>query len=251
MQDKGVKKFIPLVLLVVGLLVVGGVYFFVIRDKKTEEVVFEEEETIAEIPLDMRPLTSLTPIKEGHWLKMTIQNIKVAAATMDYELLYKGEDGQTQGVPGTVKLTGESKIERELLLGSESSGKFRYDQGVEEGTLTLRFRNDKGKVVGKLSTSFHLQNAVQELTSLDGKFAYTLDRVPKGTFFVTMETFGVPSSLEGTVSTGPYGVFSSGNGPYAGKVKMDGNVNYWDGSKWNILDDKASKDLGIFASTSQ
>lgn len=150
------KKYLPIILFVVGLLVVVGVYFFVIKGKSTGEST--EDLIVAEIPVGERPSASLTPSMDGHWLKMKVEDIKVkGAASMDYELLYKISDGRTQGVPGTIQLEGQSSIERNLLLGSESSGKYRYDEGVESGSLTLRFRNSSGKLLGKLSTDWTLK----------------------------------------------------------------------------------------------
>jgi len=151
------KKYWPIIALLAGVLVVAGVYFFVIRKPAVDDNLSQEDQTVAEIPQDQRPSTSLTPSMDGHWLKMKIESIKVAGAfSMDYELLYKISDGRTQGVPGTIKLEGQTSIERNLLLGSESSGKFRYDEGVESGTLTLRFRNSSGKLLGRLSTDWTL-----------------------------------------------------------------------------------------------
>ena len=201
------KKYLPIGFFVLGLLVLTGVYFFVIKGDKKEGVV-EEEEIVTEIAFDKRPVVSLTPIKDGHWLKLQIMGIKVEAASLEYELLYKTKDGSTQGVPGSVKLDdGKKDFERELLMGSESSGKFRYDEGVSEGTLTLRFRNERGKLIGKLSTEFHLQTNAKQLTSQDGKFSFTLNSAPKGAFFVTMGTFGIPG-VTATPQSGPYGIFS-------------------------------------------
>ncbi len=162
------KKYLPLILLGVGLLVVVGAFFVVKNSKKD---VIEEEEVAKEIPVSERPLVSLTPSSDGHYLKLVISQIKVKnAASLDYELLYTLPDGRTQGVPGTVKLTGED-IEKDLLLGSESSGKFRYDEGVDGGTITIRFRDSKGKLLGKLSSQF------------------TMSSSSKGVFEVTMDTF--------------------------------------------------------------
>lgn len=192
------KKFWPVVMLVIGLLVLGGVYFFVIRGGN--ELPVEEEEVVAEIPLDMRPVVSLTPTSDGHYLNLLIKGIKLEAYTLDYELLYQTGEGATQGVPGSIKLDGKDSFESELLLGSESSGKFRYDAGVSEGTLTLRFRNEKGKLLGKLSTGFHLMTGTSELASLDNDFSYTLDG-DEDEYYVVMETFG-PYALA-------YGVFGS------------------------------------------
>lgn len=200
------KKYLPFILLGVGVLVLVGVIFFV-RSRGKDEVV--EEEKVAEIPFELRPVASLTPSEDGHWLKMVIEKLVFDAASMDYELLYNLPDGRTQGVPGTIKLDGQDAIERDLLLGSESSGKFRYDEGVADGTLTIRFRNDKGKLTGKLTTEFALLTDVSDVGSIDGNFTYKFTDPPDAVYYVVMSTFGVPSDPPSEVKSGPYGLFSS------------------------------------------
>ncbi len=227
------KKYLPIALFLLGLAIFAGVYFFVIKGKNNKPVV-EEEDVVAEIPFDQRPVTTLVPFKEGHWLKLSISNIKVKATTLDYELLYKTQDGAMQGVPGSIKLDGAGNIERELLLGSESSGKFRYDEGVEEGTLTLRFRNEKGKLTGKLSTEFHLQSGTDTLTSQDGKFKFMLSKAPKTGFFLTMNTFGIPG-VTTAPSEGPYGVFTD-------TTSVTGQPD----GQWTKVENPNASSLGIF-----
>jgi hypothetical protein len=243
------KKYLPFILLFAGLLaVVGGIIF--VKGKKKAPI--EEEETaLIEVSLPDRPIASLTPTEDGHYLDLKIEKIVIDAESMDYELLYKTGTGITQGVPGTVELDGRDFFEAELLLGSESSGKFRYDEGVEEGTLTLRFRNNKGKLLVKFATDFHLQSDSSELTSLDGGFAYELDIVRKG-YFVTMETFGFPGDAPGDVVAGPYGVFGSSEDSLDGQVVMDNGTPYaWYGSAWKKLDDSSSSDIGVFVGVGQ
>ncbi len=184
-----IKKFLPHILLLLGILVVVGAYFFVTRNKDKDGVT-ENETSLIEVSLADRPITSLTPSDDGHWLTLLVEEITIDAASLDYELLYKLPDGRTQGVPGSIALKGENKIERELLLGSESSGKFRYDEGVDKGTLTLRFRNEKGKLIAKFSTEFALLSGVSELVSVDGNFMVSLNK-RSSEYFVVMETFGV------------------------------------------------------------
>jgi hypothetical protein len=242
------KKYLPLILFVVGLGALTAA-FFVFRDKKTS--VETEETALQEVVLEERPVASLTPSEDGHWLNLKIEKIVLNATSFDYELLYKLPDGRTQGVPGTVKLDGQKIIERELLMGSESSGKFSYDEGVEQGTLTLRFRNERGKLLVKFSTQFHLQSDTKKLTSVDGNFSYTLTKTPSETFFVTMETFGLPGDAPEEVTSGPYGIFSSAETSLAGSVQLDGGTIYrWTGSKWQALEDGSSSDLGIFVTIS-
>lgn len=160
----------PFILLGVGLLVVI-VGIITVKNLKKQGPEDESDIAVPEIPADQRPFVSLTPTDDGHWLNFVVSKINVkGAASMDYELVYSVKNGGQQGVPGTVKLDG-SNVERKLLLGSESSGKFRYDEGVETGTMTLRFRNSSGKLIGKLSTTFKLSSPKQ------------------GVYEVTMDTF--------------------------------------------------------------
>jgi len=244
------KRYWPLLLFLIGVLVLAGVYFFVLRKPATEETL--EEESLIEVSLINRPIASLTPTQDGHWLKLRIEKLLSGADSLDYELLYTLPDGRTQGVPGTITLKGENEIERDLLLGSESSGKFRYDEGVEEGTLTLRFRNEKGKLLAKFSTKFHLQSGQSELTSVGEKLVYTLDKIPSKTFFVTMETFGIAKAPPGEVSAGPYGIFSSGKSASPGSLKLAGRTTYrYSGTAWTKLDGGESSDIGIFIAVSE
>lgn len=169
------KKYLPFIVLGVGVLVVAGVFLFVVnKTKAPTDNIAQEDQSVSEIPQDQKPSAALVPSQDGHWLKMKVESIKVKGATsMDYELLYKVGDGRTQGVPGTIQLNGQTSIERNLLLGSESSGKFRYDDGVKSGSFTLRFRDTNGKLLGKLSTDWTL--------GMSGKnYSVTMDTFAKG-----------------------------------------------------------------------
>ena len=236
-----VKKKVLLFLVV--LIVALPLFFFLLIRRPSVSV--DVEENSPELPFDQRPFTQLIPSKDGHYLKMIVSNFNVPGAySMDYELYYDTAEGITQGVPGKVKLNGLEKIERELLLGSESSGKFRYDQGVDDGTLTLRFRDNNGKLIGKISGQWSLSKGGLKLSSLDGRFTYTLEN-KSDNFFVVMPTFGIPESFPAQISTGPYGVFASTPGPYKGDVSLGENVYAWYGNRWEKLSG-SSEDVGVF-----
>lgn len=246
------KKYLPIILFLAGLVVVASV-FFVLRGRRGKEIVEEKETALIEVALKDRPIVSLTPTEDGHYLNLAINKINIPGAeTMEYELLYDVPGGVTQGVPGMVDIKGLSSFNAELLLGSESSGKFRYDEGVEEGTMTIRFRNRDGKLLIKFVSDFHMQTRTQELSSLDGNFTYT--RSLKNTnneYSVVMETVGFPGNFSGSISSGPYGVFSSSLQEEPGKVMMDSESVYrWDGNDWTKLEDNKSPDVGIFLSAS-
>ncbi len=242
------KKYLPFILLGVGIIVL--IIVFLVIKKNKSNVPVEKEDTTITLFLNERPVASLTPSADGHWLKLTLTKILSSAASMDYELLYQLPDGRTQGVPGTIKLTGQDKIERDLLMGSESSGKFRYDEGVKEGTLTIRFRNDAGKLITKLSTKFALLSKTKELKSIDEKFNYKLASINSKDFFVVMETFGVPREAPAEPTSGPFGVFISSKTAVSGTVTMEGtNIYLYSGSGWTKLDSGKSSNTGIFVGT--
>jgi hypothetical protein len=219
------KKKLPLIagLLIVVVALIG---FFVLRNKNGSAVkdTGENPSAVTVLPEANWPAISVIPTDNpgvsgsmGHWLDFKVEKINVpGAASMDYLLVYSTSDGGQQGVPGTVKLDGDS-VEKRLLLGSESSGKFKYDAGVETGTITITFRDSKGKSLGKLVTDFHLQSNVTELTSVDGIFKYNLDKPAKGVYFVTVKTFLEPSTSPVVWQNG-YGVFASDGKPHAGTV---------------------------------
>lgn len=221
------KKNLPLILIGVGVLVILLAVFVVVRTLRggASTNPSDQAEVIPELPQSQWPVVSLAPTTDvkipnslGHLLDFKVQKINVSgASTMDYLLVYNTIDGGQQGVPGTVKLTG-ADIDKNLLLGSESSGHFRFDDGVSQGTITITFRGASGKSMGKLSSDFHLQSNTMVLSSVDNKFVYNLDKLAKGVYFVTMPTFTQPDVSQYVVWQNGYGVFASDDKPHSGKV---------------------------------
>lgn len=247
------KRFLPIIgIVALGLaLIVGGVWFFT----KPKEGATPgggakraQEQVVKDLPVEERPFVSLTPRADGHEFHLTISNIPSGTESVEYELVYKVASGVTQGVPGTVKLPGKSSIERDLLLGTCSSGKCRYDEGVEKGTFTLRLRDEDGKLITKLETEFHLQQDGKSLTSADGKFSIAATGLGKSTFYLTMNTFGLPGKAPGKVVAGPYGTFTKGATKVSGTVTLDGSGTLygWDGRKWVELSGGTASFLGTF-----
>ncbi len=225
------KKYLPFILLGVGILVAVGAVVFVSKRNRKSEVV--DEEQLIDVATKDKPVASLRPREDGHWLDMKIEKLgKFPATTLDYELLYTLPDGRTQGVPGTVELEGKSSVELELLLGSESSGKFRYDEGVDGGTLSLRFRNDQGKVVARFMSTFVMATGKESVSTPDGILTLTFEE-PTDDYVVLMDTFGVPEMPSGEIMIGPYGIFSSGVSGTGSLALSEGEIiMLWDGSEW-------------------
>jgi hypothetical protein len=244
-MNANLKKYLPFIILGVGVFVLVGV-FIMVKGKKAVAPVEDEEAGLMEVALADRPVVSLTPDAEGHYLTLSVEKLLKSASTGEYILEYQTQDGISQGTSGEIDMSQDT-YENKLLLGTESSGKFRYDESVETGAVTLLFRNEKGKLLVKFKSDFHMQADTSELTSTDGSFTYKLDKTSKGTLFITMGSIGVPKETTGEPKSGPYVVRSSDGDAFAGTVSMDGaNVYHFDGGDWAELTNGASTELGFF-----
>ena len=202
------------------------------------------------LSLEESPYVRLVPREDGHWLKLIIANFEVSgAATLDYELIYDVPGLATQGVPGTIEIDGSDTVERDLLLGSESSGNFRYDEDVEAGTLNLNFRSSNGKLLAELSSDWRLLKDTTDIFSADGDFNLVLDEPNSSHFIVVMSTFGLPMPLENAKGV-PYGAFSSGGEPYPGTLDFGDNVVRWDGDGYRDVEGDTVPNIGTFVQTS-
>ncbi|MCJ7804719.1 hypothetical protein MUP35_03250, partial [Patescibacteria group bacterium] len=198
-----------IILIIIGvLLIVGGI--FLVRNKKKTEVTNDNQknqQTTLETPLAERPYVILVPRADGKEFTLDITRIK-NAKTIEYELVYESQ-GLSRGVIGSVELSsGETEVSRKLLLGSCSKDVCKYDEGIKQGTLTLRFRGSDG--TRKFTSDFHLQEGGKELTSIDEKFKLA-GKFFVGTFYLTMPTIGLPEKVEGKIVGGPYGIFTAGS----------------------------------------
>jgi|SRR5581483_6047442 len=208
------KKYLPLfIAALLGIAFILGV-FIVRHNNSVANNDDEEAQNIPDLPDDQKPILALVPTSDGHYLSLKIEEINKIkdVNSLDYELTWKANNAgnvTTQGTSGAVKVAGQSSYNKDILLGSESSGKFRYDQGVETGSLTLRFRNSSGKLLGKVSSEFHLQTNTTSLSSVDGSYKYTLPKAQPGVWYVTMKSYGKPNSTSVVVYSNGWAVYSS------------------------------------------
>lgn len=248
------KNLLVALVVVFGLALIGGGFFVFARNKKAEPAVEEpvDEGRYLETALVDRPYVSLTPRADGKELTLEIARIK-NADSIDYELVYLAEGDLSRGVIGTIKYNGEDSVDRDLLLGSCSKNVCKYDEGVDGGTLTLKFRSSEG--VRKFETDFVLQKGGDELVLAEGEFTLAGELAPTA-YYVAMATVGLPEQVEGELVAGPYGVFTSGSTTVkAGQVvfaapgDMAGyNALVWDGQAWEELE--TSSDRGGFETPS-
>lgn len=250
------KKILPIIAIVfvVLLLIIGG--FFLLGRRGTSESepsTAPKEGVLIETPFEERPYAILVSRADGREFTLEISRISEETKIIEYELVYL-TNGLSRGVVGSVDLKGESKISRNLLLGTCSRNVCKYDEGVEKGTLTLRFREPEG--TRKFVSDFHLQQGGDELTSLDGKFKLA-GKLSGSAFYITMSTIGLPADLEGEVASGPYGVFTSGSGAVKnGTVGLEvsggkAELYAWAGKAWEKISGAKIEDQTISASISE
>ena len=229
---------------VVGLvLLVAVVAFFFLRPKEEANQEVEPAEKtrleITDVPLEEQPFLVLNPIGGGQKIEMEISNFG-QVESVEYELTYLSE-GFSRGAIGSVKIDSEKVIEKELLLGSCSSGTCKYDKDVEGGSLTLRIKDDEG--TKKLVSGWQLYQNEEVLVSADKVFEITSSSFETGTFIVA-STLGLPGPVEeGEVIAGPYGIFGNLSNPKNLGVSFvpdreltDPTILAWDGEQWEELE---------------
>lgn len=202
------------------------------------------EETISQ-----RSYVSLVPAADVHRVYLTIKNVPSNITSVNYELIYLADmEGNKieRGVTGKLQPADYNKS-KEILFGSAScttgTCKYKYDEGVNEGTLTLTFnKNDGGK--DKYESVFRIQKGKEGgigLSTGDGEFMFVSIGLPASTVYLTISTIGVPVELPAGIipKTIPYGIFSSGaikGGTVSFKTPLSSPIIYaYDGKSWNKL----------------
>jgi hypothetical protein len=170
---------------------------------------------LIEIPVGERPIINLTPREDGHMLFLKISEIPKSVASIEYELIYSAKDESVEiekGLGDTIKDV-TSSLERKLLLGTESCTngcKYKYDEGVNGGTLSLKFYNTNGQV-STYESSFVLKSTAD----------LKKDKILK----LSTDNFEVPLPAKLTGNNfftlikqyrGGYSVFSSGTSTLSG-----------------------------------
>jgi hypothetical protein len=145
--------------IIVGVVVVAivallGVWYFVLPKSGTGIQPSEEAQNVKEITPEEVGL-SLEVVKNGQAVEMTLDKLD-GIKTLEYELSYDAEEtdpesGETATVPkgavgSPIDVAGESSIKREILLGTCSANKCRYDKVKSDIKLVLKVTYENGEV---------------------------------------------------------------------------------------------------------
>ena len=133
-------------IIVLVVLLIGGSLFL---NKKTEEPTDKKNiaPTEATIPtVDSSVKVDLKAVSAGKEVLLTVGAIPAGTTSIDYELSYNTEAQGLQGVIGTMTVDGGKKeVEKQLTLGTCSSGTCVYHKVEGKIQLTLKFSGDYGQ----------------------------------------------------------------------------------------------------------
>ncbi|MFC1627233.1 hypothetical protein ACFL18_01595 [Patescibacteria group bacterium] len=240
------KSQLYLVIALALVAVVGGVFFF--KNKKKSETAdtktpARKVEQINKLAIKDRPYVVLTPRADGKEVTLTIDNV-MGATNAEYEMEYTA-GAMIQGVFGTIDFSEEpAPVSKELLFGSCSKGKCKYDDNVSGGSLTLRVEGQGDPYV--LKSDFNLQLMSDRegvFTSKDIKAKLDVGTsLPSSTYVVVAGTMGLPAELEGEVLAGPYSFTTASTKAIKGNLTIqskddltDAKLMFYTGTAWTEL----------------
>jgi hypothetical protein len=207
------KKFI--VILIILTLVGAGYFgykkFFAKKEEKSKVVTSKKRNPVNILDLEKRPYVTLIPREDGHEVAMSIANLHYGEDRVEYELEYQAGT-LLQGAGGRIDFNEEAPpVTKNLLFGSCSKGKCKYDEDVSGGSLTLHF---EGKEDYSLKGEFTLGKMADKegvFQSRDVKVSLDVgeEGLDDDVFVMVASTMGLPGEVEGEVIAGPVGFFTA------------------------------------------
>ncbi len=138
------------ILLVLGafllVILVLGVIFYSSRRKSKKVIPRADYQKKSKVLKDVKIKVSSAKGKKSTIL-LSIENIPQGTESIDYELTYETEDKGLQGVIGTIDDLKGSSYEKEIFLGTCSSGVCIEHKVKGSINLVLRFSGDYGEEV--------------------------------------------------------------------------------------------------------
>lgn len=140
------KRLFLVLLLVLILILTFGVFFLRSKNNTQQKVSNKVSEDKAKILKDVQVEVNPAEGKENTIL-LLIKNIPEGTEMIEYELTYETEDKGLQGVIGTLDDIEGKSYEKEIFLGTCSSGVCVPHKVKGSITLLLRFAGSYGDVV--------------------------------------------------------------------------------------------------------
>lgn len=242
------KKFLPLLIGALLLLVVGGGVFAYSKmrgNKPAEPATTNTKKKVADvlnkIPVAERPYITLHPEADGHNITLTLVEMKKAASTGEYEFEYQS-GSLLQGAFGELKLETIPSITKIFLGSCSAGGKCTHHEDIKGGSLLTRY--DGTERFALKSDWRFIENTTKEtiFSSKDAKFQLESPDMKTQKYVIIFNTAGYPGTTPGTVASDPYSLQTSS--PLTGKGKLTIRANEegelkiagWDGKAWKTFE---------------
>ena len=215
--------------------------FVILKKPKTAPQTPAIEQAKPLSPEEM-PLVLLSPEEKGHKLLLQVKKAK-DIDSLEYELIYELEEGLTRGASGEIELA-QGRGEKSILLGTCSSGTCKYDEGVVGGELTISLK--KGNKLRSFKTVFALWDGSKVRQSSDNRL--TIEFMDSKTAqYILLEGGGLPEPTNQEIVGGPYNFTSElGREKIEIALNNDGQLLFWDESKWAEVGGSESSSLGTY-----
>lgn len=136
--------------IVVGALVFVGIGVGMFMFQKKPQVVEQpqKKEELGAIPtVDASTTVTLTALTGNKEIVLKSTSLPKGTTSVDYELSYDTKGQGKQGVIGTISNISGNTIEKQMTLGTCSSGRCVYHEVVGAIQVTLKFTGDYGEKV--------------------------------------------------------------------------------------------------------
>lgn len=124
----------------------GGMLVSQQQPKKVDQV--QKKEEVDAIPtVDSSTIVALKSLQGNREIVLEGKGVPNGTSSMDYELSYDTKDQGKQGVIGTISTINGGSFEKQMTLGTCSSGRCVYHEVIGSIQVTLKFTGEYGEKI--------------------------------------------------------------------------------------------------------
>ncbi len=229
------------------LLLIGGIVFAVNRSNKltTPDPAPSSKKKVQSpvnvIPVADRPYLRLEPSSDGHYITLTVKEVKKSANQLDYEMEYQ-TGSMLQGFGGLMKLDKLPVSDKKLFGSQSAGGAITYHEDIKGGNLLAQFTGGEAYAVKSAWRYFTNSLKATEFSSQDTKFSVKNADLSKYSYLIIYNSPGYPAELKQELLSDPY-VLSAEKSLQTLSSKLEvsfrsseeGQIMGYDGSKWQEM----------------
>lgn len=235
------KKLYPIIGVVL-LVIFGGIFALTrgnseapVEDKTLRKRKISEPVNI--IDQKDRPYIMVEPNSDGRNLTISVDNLKINATEVEYELEYKSGSLQ-QGVFGSISLDSFPATTKQLMGSCSAGGACTYHEDVKGGSLVTRFISKENYALKTEWRYIENKDGETQMGSTDAKFQLTSDALKNVKIAIIGDASGLPDDVKGDLVSAPYYLSTvpsvTGTAELTMRANEEGDLKImgWDGSKW-------------------